>query len=131
MKVKVTVKKPEKTNSDTAIVSLYAYWFDETCAAWTKDAESNKFFLINQQAYANEKLKANGYLFLNDVLDMLGIPRTKVGQVVGWIYDKDNTSGDNFVDFGLYAPHNTNFVNGYEKSVLLNFNVDGDILDKI
>ena len=77
-------------------------------------------------------LKAKGYLFLNDVYDMLGIPRTKAGQIVGWIYDEKNPIGDNFVDFGIYDGNKEtvrNFVNGYERTILLDFNVDGNILD--
>ncbi len=93
-------------------------------------------FLKHQQNYANELLRSNGYLFLNDVYDMLGIPRTKAGQVVGWIYDEDNPNhkGDNFVDFGIYDIHrqaNRDFVNGYERVIWLDFNVDGNILDLI
>ena len=84
-----------------------------------------------QQSYATEKLKAQGYLFLNDVYDMLGMRRTKYGQVVGWIYDENNTIGDNCVDFDLFSSRNENFINGNETSVLLDFNVDGNILDRL
>ena len=121
----------ESADNEDISVSPYAAWFNETCVAWTNDATSNKFFLMHQQHYANEKLKARGYLFLNEVYEMLGIPRTKAGQVVGWIYDKDNPVGDNFVDFGLLDTRNTDFINGYEASVLLDFNPDGDILDRM
>ena len=112
--------------------SDYAKFLDEGCAGWTKDPEKNLFFLRRQQDYANEVLKAKGYLFLNDVYDMLGIPRTKAGQIVGWIYDEKNPIGDNFVDFGIYDGNKEtvrNFVNGYERTILLDFNVDGNILD--
>ena len=71
-------------------------------------------------------------MFLNDVYDMLGIPRTKAGQIVGWVYDEKSPVGDNFVDFGIYNPNSEavrNFVNGYERSILLDFNVDGPIWD--
>lgn len=112
--------------------SPYARIFDETCSGWTKDAEFNLMFLLQVQNYANEKLKARGYLFLNEVLDMLGLPRSKAGQIVGWIYKENNTDGDNYVDFGIYKTEkNANFVNGYENCILLDFNVDGPIIDKI
>ena len=91
-------------------------------------------FLRRQEDWANELLKAKGHLFLNEVYDMLGIPRTKAGQVVGWIYDEKNPIGDNFVDFGIYdihRPRNRDFVNGIERTILLDFNVDGNILDLI
>ena len=73
-------------------------------------------------------------MFLNDVYDALGIPRSKAGQVVGWIYDEKNPNGDNFVDFGiydLYKEGSRDFVNGYERTIWLDFNVDGPILDLI
>jgi hypothetical protein len=121
----------ELTDNENTHVGPYAVWFNETCMAWTKDPESNKFFLLRQQDYANEKLKHNGYLFLNEVLDMIGAPRTKAGQVVGWIFDPKNPVGDNYVDFGLFGSHAKNFINGYERSVLLDFNPDGNILDRM
>lgn len=114
--------------------SDYAKFFDEYCTGWTKDPEMNLYFLNSQQNYANDKLKSQGYLFLNDVYKMLGIPVTKAGQCVGWIYDEKNPVGDNFVDFGIFDMHDENarlFVNGYERSILLDFNVDGNILDLI
>jgi hypothetical protein len=109
-------------------VSMYAKFFDETCMGWTKDAEANKFFLLCQQNYANDKLKKYGWLVLNEIYDMLGMPRTKAGQCVGWYYDEDNPVGDNYVDFGIFEDHNISFINGIENKALLDFNVDGDIL---
>lgn len=129
-------KKVKKTVEVVGVdgYSDYSKFFDEGCAGWSKDPEQNLFFLKRQQDYANEVLKAKGYLFLNDVYEMLGIPRTKAGQVVGWIYDEKNPVGDNVVDFGIYDGHrktNRDFVNGYERTILLDFNVDGNILDLI
>ncbi len=118
---------------DPNAYSEYARFYDDGCKGWEKDPEYNLSFLRAQQQFANDRLKAYGYLFLNDVYDMLGIPRTKAGQVVGWIYDIDKPNGDNFVDFGIYEMDreaNRNFVNGYERTILLDFNVDGYILDK-
>lgn len=114
--------------------SEYTKCFDETCMGWQRDAERNMFFLKQQQNWANDKLKSQGYLFLNDVLKSLGIPVTKAGQVVGWIYDEKNPIGDNRVDFGIFnlnSEASRNFVNGYEKSIWLDFNVDGDILNML
>lgn len=114
--------------------SDYARFFDEASPAWEKNSEMNLYFLRAQQEYANNLLVAKGHLFLNEVYDMLGIPRTKAGQIVGWVYDKKNPVGDNYVDFGIYDIHresNRDFVNGYERSILLDFNVDGPILNLI
>lgn len=123
-------KKPEK-NEQISPSSSYAVHFDENSMAWSKDPELNKIFLLQQQTYANEKLKTKGYLFLNEVYDVLGLPRTKAGQVIGWVYDEDNPIGDNYVDFDIFARHNRHFVNGRDNVVLLDFNVDGIILDYI
>lgn len=110
-------------------LSQYARFFDEACPAWTKNSEYNLSFLKLQQQYANDILKSKGHIFLNDVYDMLGMPRTKAGQVVGWVYNETNPVGDNYVDFGIFEEHNRKFVNGYETSILLDFNVDGCILE--
>lgn len=125
-------KKIKKTVNvvDPGQYSDYARFFDDGCIGWEKDPEYNLMFLKHQQNYANELLKTRGHLFLNEVYDMLGIPRSKAGQVVGWIYDEKNPIGDNFVDFGIYDLYNEksrDFVNGYERTILLDFNVDGDI----
>ena len=111
--------------------SDYARFFDDGCNGWSKDPEFNLMFLKQQQSYANDLLKTRGHLFLNEVYDLLGIQRTKAGNIVGWIYDEKNPVGDNFVDFGIYdinRPKNRDFVNGYERTIILDFNVDGDIL---
>lgn len=127
----------EKTETKTVKIadpnnySIYARFYDDGCAGWTKSPEYNLIFLKQQQNWANEKLKANGRLFLNEVYEMLGIPKTVIGQRVGWVYDENNPVGDNFVDFGIYDLYNEkarDFVNGYERTILLDFNVDGDIL---
>lgn len=129
--VKETVKVIEGADNPTTY-SDYARFFDESCPAWQNDPEYNLTFLRAQQQYANDLLKANGRLFLNDVYKMLGIDITKAGQVVGWVYDPDCPVGDNFVDFGIYDMSKERvraFVNGYEPNILLDFNVDGNIWD--
>ena len=129
--VKETVKVMEGADNPTTY-SDYARFFDESCPAWQNDPEYNLTFLKAQQQYANDLLKAQGRLFLNDVYKMLGIDITKAGQVVGWVYDPDCPVGDNFVDFGIYDMSKERvraFVNGYEPNILLDFNVDGNIWD--
>ena len=100
---------------------------------WESNNEYNLMFLKAQERYANDLLKSKKRLFLNEVYEMLGLPPTKAGQIVGWVYDPENPSGDNYVDFGLYADNLTysDFVNGHEPAILLDFNVDGNIWDKM
>ena len=122
VKKTVTVGNPKD-------MSEFAFCFDETCLGWCRDAEYNKKFLLDVQRFANQKLAEEGHLFLNDVLDMLGAQKTKAGQIVGWMYDKDR-GGDGFIDFGifdLYDEQKRAFVNGYEKSIWIDPNVDGNI----
>lgn len=111
--------------------SMYARFFDESRPGWTRDAHVNHMFLRSQQAYANDLLKLKGHMFLNDVYEMLGIPKTKIGQVVGWVYEVDNAIGDNYIDFGILEKCNSEFVSGDVNVALLDFNVDGMILDRI
>lgn len=117
---------------DPNLYSDYARFFDEFNPNWQNDPEYNLMFLKSQQQYANDLLRARGRLFLNEVYEMLGIEKSKAGQIVGWVYNKENPSGDNFVDFGIYNLNNERtraFVNGMEPSILLDFNVDGNIWD--
>ena len=125
-----TVVMEQAKVMDPNLYSDYAKFFDEFSPNWQNDPEYNLMFLKAQQQYANDLLKAKGRLFLNEVYDMLGLERTKAGQVVGWVYNPENPTGDNFVDFGIYDMSKERvraFVNGYEPSILLDFNVDGDI----
>lgn len=118
--------------ADPNTYSDYARFFDDGCAGWEKDPEYNLMFLKAQQQYANDLLKSRGHLFLNEVYDLLGMQRSQAGQVVGWVYRPNDPVGDNFVDFGIYDVHkerNRDFVNGYERTILLDFNVDGNILE--
>ena len=116
---------------DDLIPSIYARFFDPLSSSWSKDPEYNLIFLRCQQSYANDLLRSRGHVFLNEVYDMLGIPRSKAGSVVGWILVGDWK--ENFIDFGIWDENEIvrDFVNGREASILLDFNVDGVIYDKI
>ncbi|MET0786304.1 MAG: DUF6353 family protein [Paenisporosarcina sp.] len=108
--------------------SAYAKFFDEYSRFWNKDPELNRIFVQVQQNYANHRLNAYGHVFLNEVYDALGIDRSTPGAVVGWVKNGD---GDGYIDFGIFEAFNSAFVNGWERSILLDFNVDGVIYDKI
>lgn len=137
--IKITIEidgEDVRTNNltkgeDRVCVSQYARFFDESCPCWTADPEANVTFLRLLEANANTLLETRGYLYLNEVYKLLGIPYSKAGQLVGWIYKDPNPAGDNYVDFGIYAPHNGEAVNGYARNLLLDFNVDGIIIDKL
>jgi len=109
--------------------SMYAVIFDESNRNWNPDWRYNSMFLRSQQDYANDRLRRDGFLFLNDVYQALGFERTAFGQLVGWVLG----NGDDLVDFGLMdnGYETTLFINGDERSTWLDFNVDGMVLELI
>ena len=100
---------------------------------WHNSPEYNMMFLNQIQRHANDLLRARGHIFLNEVYDMLGLPRCKEGAVVGWVYNTENPVGDNFVDFGIFASSQNydDYIYGNDPAILLDFNVDGVIYDLI
>lgn len=118
----------EIKTADPNKYSPYAKFFDEYSDEWQRDPELNRMFVQCQQNYLNNRLKTFGHVFLNEAYDSLGIPRTRAGAVVGWL---NNGDGDGYIDFGIFEAFNARFVNGPEQSILLDFNVDGVIYDKI
>lgn len=137
--ITINVNENELINSKAVVnreetkecFSQYARLFNENSIMWHKDPAYNKMFVCTCQKLANDMLLAHGHLFLNEVYEMLGIPKTNFGQVVGWILQENNPIGDNYVDFGIIRDYNTKFVNGIDPNVILDFNVDGVILDRI
>lgn len=116
--------------------SPYAVVFDERSSLFSKEPGRNAMTINLNMNWANDKLRAQGHLFLNEVYDMLKLPRTKAGACVGWVYDPKNPNhaGDNYVTFGVFDGENEwveAFLDGSEKYAVLDFNVDGMILDLI
>ena len=115
---------------------MYARWFDgDSSSNWrsVEYQEYNWLFLRNQQNWCNDMLRARGYVTLNEVYACLGLAQTSAGAVVGWVYDRNNDVGDNFIDFRCWDQQDLplQFNNGREGAILLDFNVDGLIWDKI
>jgi hypothetical protein len=121
-------KKHEVKVGDPNKLSVYAKIFDESNVNWSKDPELNRLFITCQQNYLNHRLAATGHVFLNEVYDALGFDRTQAGQIVGWVLNHD---GDNYIDFGMFNCDSSRFINGWERSIVLDFNVDGVVFDKI
>lgn len=112
--------------------SPYAKVFDSSCPDWDKNPTFNMTFLRGQQNIANNLLHTRGHVFLNEVYEMLGFVHTSVGAVVGWVDHSEN--GDSYIDFGLddiEREATRRFINGLESNIILDFNVDGVIYDKI
>lgn len=121
--------------ADITGCSMYARFFDELSSYYEKDAEYNLMFLRRMEQTANDLFESRGHLFVNEVYDMLDIPRSRAGQTDGWVWKKGASLAENRISFGLDNVHNQSvrqFVNGHEKAVLLDFpNVETNILDKV
>lgn len=130
----IVTKTVQVADPNAAKYSMYSVVFCEGNLGWTRNAELNKVFLIQQQNWANDKLKSQGFLTLNEVYEMLGFQKTAYGQIAGWVWTEDGTVGNNYVDFGIFDVYNEkacDFVNGLEKNIILDFNCIGNILDYI
>jgi hypothetical protein len=126
--------KKEVDVVDDVLKNPFMKFFDERNPNFKKNPIDNLTFLALQEEWRNRRLKAEGYLFLNDVLYDLGYNRCAEGSVYGWVYDKNDPNAHNYISFGVKDIRRTtvkNAINGYEPVVLLDFNVDGVIVDKI
>lgn len=137
------VEETIKEYKDVAMqhTNPYTCIFDETVDTWQPSNMMNRNYLFLMEQAANKRLRTQGHLFLNDVLDLIGTHggvtmKTPEGQIVGWIYDPNDLTRQNHVDFGVtnYVDGDealNSFINGHERSVMLRFNCDGPIIDKI
>lgn len=115
--------------------SIYARIYDENNKHWSQHPYDNRVFLQSQQTWLNDKLRAYGYVMLNDAYDCLGLERSTAGAVVGWVKDSRKTGGDGYIDFGLgdlgdMAIRDFMF-NIDDRGILLDFNVDGPVFELI
>lgn len=113
--------------------SPYARIIDETSSVWDRSDDITELNIHAQLNYMNDILRTRGYLFLSDVYDALGIPRTPASQVVGWLWKKGD--GDHYVSFGDIEGHRIQFWDDSRRltvaNYLLDFNVDGEIVNEI
>lgn len=65
-------------------LAVTEYIYDENNHNFYPSDEYNEFFIARTQHYFNDLLKAQGFVFLNDVLKSLGIKQRVVGQIAGW-----------------------------------------------
>ncbi len=109
----------------------FARFFDESSVHWSKSFMANQSFLRIQENQVNERLRCRGYLFVNDVLDILDLPKTDIGWDYGWIYDPDKVHQITFGIYDVYDEAKRNFVNGYERNVLITLDPEDYIRDKV
>ncbi len=139
--IETTAKGKEKEVTkkvlDNKDIAPYSFIFsEETATQYKRDWGMNYNLLKSYQNYANDRLRIRGHIFLNEILDDLGLERTKPGVVVGWVkgYNVHNPDNAKYVDFGLDDPVNEQLEDQREAMIqpwYLNFNVDGNIHDLI
>jgi len=126
------IKKEVDICDPDRVASPFARWFKQGVPGWENNNTLNLSFLIAQEEYANIKLEAQGYLYLNDVYKALGFNEDPVmGWRAGWIRNDDDPADSecrvNFRIFDSLFKPNQDFVNGYTNEVLLDFNCQSDI----
>lgn len=121
-KVKEKVDVADINNSNP-----YVKYFTRSNPYWDNCTDYIEMFLRAQQNYANDRLKAEKVLTLNDVYESLGFEKTKAGMVVGWVFDKDNPVGDNYVEFQVHKVYIPSENGEKELAYAIDFNVDGNI----
>lgn len=111
---------------ETGPLSLFVI-FDKRSHMWNRDGNYNLMFLRSQERYCNDILRNRGHIFLNEVFDMLGLPRTKLGQIVGWYYNENSPKETIWVNFEVFE--GTDDKGDYSATIM--FNAQGEILSKI
>lgn len=131
-----TVKEDVMVVSPDNRPSQYAIKFDQNCANWSPSPDYRRMYVKQMEEYANRVFNSrgekNGYLFLNEAIDLIDDEqRKKSGQVAGWY--KKNPNDDGRIKFNLVQT----FVRDeddpdriYEED-WIDFNVDGNILQDV
>lgn len=128
-KEKTVTKKVEV--ADPNVTNDYIKYFTRSNPYWDDTPDYVELFLRSQQNYANDRLKVDKVLTLNDVYDSLGFQKTKAGMVVGWVFDENNEDGDNFIEFNVRKVYIPNEYGEEELAYAIDFNVDGNIYNKM
>ena len=117
--------------ADPNVTNDYIKYFTRSNPYWDDTTDYVELFLRSQQNYANDRLKVDKVLTLNDVYDSLGFQKTKAGMVVGWVFDENNEDGDNFIEFNVRKVYIPNEYGEEELAYAIDFNVDGNIYNKM
>lgn len=127
--------KTEKKTKKVFDVNRHSAFFDHNSTEYISDPKDNYnlMFLEIQESMCNDKIRSQGFLFENDVRKLLGVPQTPEGQRFGWIYDPNGPTRP--ISFGIKdynAAVIPNIINEPDmKGIYLEFNVQGDIMDKV
>lgn len=126
-------KKVKKTVNvaDINDESGYVRYLTATNTDYSENEDFVRTQLNMTQTYLNNLLRARGYLTLNEAYERIGFKESKAGLVVGWIFDRNNPIGDNYVQLSITPVSVLNEYGKYEKAYAIDFNVDGNIYDRL
>lgn len=104
---------------------------------WCDDSTHLEYWFNLEQSYLNDLFKAKGFLTLNEAYKELGFEETQAGMVVGWVFDPKEGEGDNYIQLNITKVNipsdefdeDDNRLT--EPAYLVDFNVDGNIYDKM
>lgn len=135
-KIKTSKKEFDVVDKDN-ITGPYSVIFDDGNvnweASWDRDENWDRpaTWLADMQRFFQNQLESRGYLFWSECLKDMGFKETKKSRTDGWTWIKN--VHEPVVDLGVFKTNiakNEDFINGYEKAVILNPNCDGYIFDK-
>ncbi len=128
----IQTTEPLENPNASAGLPPHCFFFDEANPNWEKDPYQNRDFLENHLRWLNERLKAEGFLFENDIRRDLGAPLVKSGWTSG-IFAEDKDGNRNYISFGLDAKNQAaqNFRDGIEPTILIQLNVEDNLIDQL
>lgn len=144
----VTTKIHEELPWEDMNGDPYTIILDERSSVWSRNPDSTLHNLKLVQELAEHKLRTQGSLFLNEVREMLDVPRTKSGAALGWVLeeDKEKRRTSNYIDLGVFYKNvaNGTYVDEYDRGyrtkvdeildgganpIVLHVNPDGIVYD--
>lgn len=115
----------------------YTRFFTRHNPNWDNSPDQIKFFMLSAQRALNDLLKARaysspsgvGYVTFNEALSEFGFdaPADGSGLVQGWIYDKKNPFGNNYIEVDPLPCKLPGEDGKLEQAYSLTFNVEGNI----
>lgn len=123
--------KTEKVKKYDHNASAHSGFFDSTNPNYVNDPANNYnlMFVQIQEQFCNDKLRVQGFLFENDARELLGLKKTEGGQRCGWVYDPNGPTHQ--ISFGIEDYTVNHGKNIFDDGIWIDFNVDGDIMNKV
>lgn len=119
--VPVTKEVETSESAENGYCDLTRIFSKETSPMWWPEGDYNEMTLRGVENFYTRKLRVDGFVIMNDVLEAMGLKREAIGTVYGWVYDA--TKKDNKIDLSLQRIGTSDY--------LVDFSEIDYILDKI